>query len=131
MRGNQTRELVRRLVDLEALFTRTRRQAAATVTGLAADLAAAQAATQVRSSIVTLPSLSIGNLTQSITWATPMPDASYAVVASLEATAVSLGSMRCGLLTGSATAEGCSVVINSVALISAGARLHVVGVRQL
>lgn len=84
-------------------------------------------APQTRATVITLPLLGLGATTQAITWATPLPDASYAVHYSFELGAASIGGITCSVKPGTQTAAGLTLNLSNTLLvsISAGAKLHV------
>lgn len=81
----------------------------------------------IRSKAVTLPLLTLGSTDQTITWATPMPDANYTVQCLVETGAVNVGKITAAPKQGTITANGLTVTCANALLVSlaAGAVLHV------
>ncbi len=82
---------------------------------------------QSRTRIVDLPVLSLGSADVTITWDTPMPDATYTVQATVELGVLGIGKITPQVKQGSITPEGCVITL-SITLVSlaAGSRLHVI-----
>lgn len=55
-----------------------------------------------------------------VSFGTPMPSTTYSVVATLELTAATVHQYTVGVLAGSKTVNGCTIVVRSTAAVNAG-----------
>lgn len=69
-----------------------------------------------------IPALGLGATTDiTITWLSPMPDASYSVWPAVTGGAAVLGTLSASVKPGSVTADGCVITVKSSALLALGA----------
>lgn len=77
---------------------------------------------KIRSASAALPPLAVGGTDVALTWApSPMPSATYVVVATVAGTSVTAGRVSAIVKAGSQTATGCTVTVSTIVSVTAGA----------
>lgn len=98
------------------------------VAALSQAIAAVNAKTQRQA--VTVGPLGIGSTDILITWPTPWPDTSYAVVPTIVSGTGALGSLTATLKVGSKTTDNCVVTVANTGLAAIGSfAVDVIGIR--
>ncbi len=124
-------QFLRELEDIRSRLRYFARMAGTNMSGLRT-LQSDVSKLQFRLRVYTLPLLSVGNSTQAVVWSTPMPDANYGVVCTVEGGTTILGSLKGSIQDGTITANGCTAIITNSGLVSiaAGAKIHLMAYRE-